>query len=200
MGKVILFSNPHEKVIDEIPSHLFPNDFSNKKFAYMPSDGAVNKEKYTNFWAELAEENGYELIYINNSLEGDDAQEEIKKMMGCSVLLITGGNTYHLLRNLKRSGMDGAVIEFINREDSVFSGFSAGAIVVTPRIDIVGIGDDCDVNEVGLKDLSALGIVDYEIYPHFSEGYQEDIDTYKKKNPGVEVKKLRDDEYIIENI
>jgi dipeptidase E len=118
-------------------------------------------------------------------------------MHKCSVLLISGGNTYHLLRNIKRNKMDEAIIEFAKNKDKVVAGFSAGALILTPRIDNIEI-DDYDENIVGLKDLSALGLVSYEVFPHYSSEYKSAIDEYLNENPGVEVKTIRDEEFIID--
>jgi dipeptidase E len=200
MAKLIIFSQPESSVLEAVKAQLFPKDNDNKNMAYMPSDGAVNKRKYTEFWTTLAKEKGYTLTYIDNSLEGDEAVSEIAKLMRCSVLLVTGGNTFTLLRNLKRSGMDNAVKEFIAREGSIYGGFSAGAIVITPRIDIVKVSDNYDENTVGLKDLSGLDVIPYEIFPHYQDIYAGDVECYRKENPDIEVKTLRDDEYIVEEI
>lgn len=200
MAKLILFSQPEPSVLESVKSELFPKNQDNKNMAYMPSDGAINKKKYTEFWAALGKERGYTLNYIDNSLEGNEALNEISRLMRCSVLLVTGGNTFTLLRNLKRSGMDKAIKGFVDRDGSVYGGFSAGAIVITPRIDIVEVSDNYDENLVGLKDLRALDIVPYELFPHYQDIYANDVEGYRNENPDIEVKTLRDDEYIIEEI
>lgn len=41
------------------------------------------------------------------------------------------------------------------------------SILTTPTIEIAGYGEDADENEVGLNDMKALGLVDFEFAPHW---------------------------------
>jgi dipeptidase E len=74
------------------------------------------------------------------------------------VLLVNGGDALYLCHWMRESGLADL---FPSLPDMVYVGFSAGSMVMTPRIgeDFVGwkppTGDD-----------SALGIVDFSIFPH----------------------------------
>jgi hypothetical protein len=39
MKRIVLFSNPTEKIIDDLLKLIFPDEIENKVAAYMPSDG-----------------------------------------------------------------------------------------------------------------------------------------------------------------
>ena len=168
MQRIILFSQPTETISEELFDKLFPNDLKGKVFAYMPSSGRNSKQQYTDYWKEVATARGFEFLFIDNMQEGKSADEEAQKLDNANVLLITGGNTFELLRNLKRSGLDEAIKNFRNKSENIIAGFSAGAIVLSPRIDVSG-RPGADENQVGITDLTGLNIIDFEIFPHCDE-------------------------------
>ena len=86
------------------------------------------------------------------------------------ILLITDGNTFALLDKLKRTGLDRAIKNFVKKDNFVLSGFSAGALVLTPNIKVCNL-DKYDANKVGIEDYAAIGIVDFEVFPVFDAEY-----------------------------
>jgi dipeptidase E len=203
MQRLILFSQPTENNSIELFDKLFPKDLKEKVFAYMPSSGRNSKQQYTDYWKEVSTARGFEFLFIDNMQEGESANEEAQKLDNANVLLITGGNTFELLRNLKRSGLDEAIKNFRNKSENIIAGFSAGAIVLSPRIDVSGrpagidTTDAVDENLVGITDLRGLNIVDFEIFPHYYEEKDKVIlENYRKVSP-YEVKTLSDDDLLI---
>jgi dipeptidase E len=81
------------------------------------------------------------------------------------VLLVNGGDALYLHHWMRESGL-AALLPSLH--DTVWAGFSAGSMVLTPRI-----GDDF----VGWKPPTGgdetLGIVDFSIFPHLSEDLPE---------------------------
>jgi dipeptidase E len=193
MKRILLFSLPYPDLVNRLAPLIFPAELNDKKFAYMPSDGAdpIN-EDYNPFWKLLCKRNNAEFIYLDNSKT--DASKEIELLAQANILMITGGNTYTLLRNLKRSGLDKAVQAFAKKEEFVISGFSAGAVVLTPTMQIVGadwyFGPDS--NDVGLSDLAALNILDFEILPHFNPDFDSALLEKYSKDSKYEVKTITD--------
>jgi dipeptidase E len=73
------------------------------------------------------------------------------------VLLANGGDSLYLAHHMRESGLAG----FLPSLSAVWVGLSAGSMVMTPRI-----GEDFKVwNPPGGGD-SALGLVDFSIFPH----------------------------------
>lgn len=92
---------------------------------------------------------------------------EIKKALSSDIVYLAGGNTFYFLSWLKRRKLLGALREYV-RQGGVLAGLSAGAHIMTPHIALAGLkGLDPDENEVGLKSLSALGLVSFEFMAHF---------------------------------
>lgn len=193
MSRLILFSNPNEKIWNML--HKEVSIKKGMKLAYMPSDGANEKVKYRESWKSWAEENDGELIFINNSLRGNDAEKEISKLSDSDILVITGGNTFILLNHLRESGLDSAISDFSKQKEKVIIGFSAGAIIMSPTIKMANCGD-IDNNEVGMTDFTGLNLIPFDIFPHYESQYEPLICEYEKTS-GQVVQRLTDDDFII---
>jgi len=138
MKRIILFSQATESNRETILNLIFTNEIENKILAYMPSDGANCPQKYQDEWIGYSRKYGAEFRYIDNSIENSSGEAE--KLLGANILIITGGNTFILLNNLRKSGLDKAVKEFAQKNEFVIAGFSAGAIVLTSTIEICNLG------------------------------------------------------------
>jgi peptidase E len=193
MRRIILYSSPIGSHFKKILELTFPKELRNKVLAYMPSNGSETKQEYTNMWKDYAKNHDAKFLFIDNSK--DDAKEEIEKLLSANVLVITGGNTFTLLRNLKSSGLEKAIKIFVEKDEFVISGFSAGALILTPTINICNL-PNYDENLVGLKDLAGLNLVNYEVFPHYSVEHNEVLEAYRKTADN-EVKEISDEDYIL---
>lgn len=195
MKRLVLFSKPTEEIIDELLKLIFPDEIENKVAAYMPSDGSSIKEKYLNLWRSHARKRNSKLVIINNSKRGKEAEKEARKILDADVLIITGGNTFTLMDHLRKSGLDKIIKEFVKKDNFVLAGWSAGAIILTPKMGVLKI-EDYDENLVGLKDLTGLGLVNFEIFAHYGPKWEKVISEYEKTTEN-EVKKLTDEDYLV---
>ncbi|MFI5240614.1 MAG: Type 1 glutamine amidotransferase-like domain-containing protein [Candidatus Saccharimonadia bacterium] len=82
------------------------------------------------------------------------------------VVFVSGGNTFHLLNQVRKTGFGDWLKDAIDFK--VYVGASAGSIIMTPSIAIASV-DDGDENLIGLKDLTGLRFVDFEVSPHTPE-------------------------------
>jgi peptidase E len=204
MKRIILFSQPSEKAVEKLLPQLFPSDWDQKALAYMPSNGHETKQIYTDFWKDLAQKNMTDFALVDNMLPKGSGEEE--KIKNADILLISGGNTFELLNNLRNSGLDQAILDFVKKDNYVLAGFSAGAIVLSPTIAIAGqpSGDDptdlIDENRVGITDLTGLNIINFEILPHYiEETDRKTLERYQLQTKN-EVKTVTNDDLIIINI
>ena len=194
MRRLILFSIPTKQVKQAIVPLMFPEAIQHKVFAYMPSEGVSRNKKYesfTNEWRAIAQQYEAQFLLIDNAKE--DAVEERAKLSNANILLITGGNPCILLRNLHKSGMNNDIIELAHKEQCILAGYSAGAMIFSPTIEMAARDDNIGV---GLTNLDAFNFVDYEIFPHYSEETKQTLEKYSQVTQHV-VKPLRDDEYIV---
>ena len=79
----------------------------------------------------------------------------------------------------------------------MLSGFSAGALVLTPNIKVCNL-DKYDANEVGIEDYTAIGIVDFEVFPHYTEEDWRIFTDYSKSTENT-IRRMTDNEYIVVN-
>lgn len=179
--RLVLFSQPSPVVFEKLKSVLFPEYLKGRVFAYMASEGDNKEEnsKHTPEWRQFAEGNRAKFIEIDNSKRGHEADLEADKIMSADILMISGGNTYRLLRHLRQSGLDRAIIKFWQKGNVVLSGFSAGAIVLTPSIETAKTGAD-EASKLGITDLTGLGVVDFEIWPHYDSSQNEEASKYRR--------------------
>jgi peptidase E len=195
MAKLILFSEPNSNLLEKLKTELFTR--AGLEVAYMPSDGShPDNPKYEDFWREYVANNDASLIPIDNSKRGGDVGHEKDLIHGSDALILTGGNTFQFLYHLKESTLDEAIIDFAKQEDKIIAGFSAGAIILSQTIEIAGL-PGLDENLIGIDNLSGLGLIDFDIFPHYeAERSKADVDKYSK-NTGRAVKRLTNDDLIV---
>ncbi|HEU5229086.1 MAG TPA: Type 1 glutamine amidotransferase-like domain-containing protein [Ktedonobacteraceae bacterium] len=196
MRRILLFSHVTEEAQRRVFPLLFPDQLSPKVFACMPANGALHGRSYELFcdsWQAIAQQHHAEFVYIDNAQE--DAEEERVKLQRANILCITGGNACLLLRNLRRSGLDRGIKDFARKEQYVLAGYSAGAMVLTPTVRLAAWEPFNENREVGLTTFEALGLVNYEVFPHYSAETQAAFERYRCSSPNL-VKPLTDDAYI----
>lgn len=196
MKRILLFSHVIEEAQRHVFPLLFPDEFSPKIFACMPANGGLYGRSYELFcdsWRAIADRYHAEFVYIDNAKE--DAKEERAKLRRANILCITGGNACLLLRNLRRSGLDQTIKDFARKEEYVLAGYSAGAMVLTPTVQLAALEPMNENREIGLTTFDALNLVDYEVFPHYDQTTHAVFERYRRGTPNL-VKPLADDGYI----
>lgn len=196
MKRVFLFSDLTEDNAENILSQIFPADIQNRVFAYMPSSGVKYAQDYIAQWKVIANKHDAKFNLIDNSVHSN---EEQKKLLESNILLISGGNTFNLLHNLRKSGLDKSIIEFVTKRDFVLAGFSAGAIVLTPTIKICTL-PNFDENIVGLENFEGLGIVDFEVFPHYEKDLHENVLSKYQQTTNNHVQAITNEDYVCINL
>ena len=96
------------------------------------------------------------------------------------VLFFSGGNTYHLMYWLKKSGLDKLLPDLLKTR--VYAGISAGSIVTNP--DLASTGDEKRKfyeDNFAYTDASALNFVDFYFHPHLNKpGHSHTREEIKK--------------------
>lgn len=91
--------------------------------------------------------------------------DEISDKLGKNdYIYITGGNTFFLLQELRKSGADKVISEQVH-SGKLFIGESAGSMIMSPNIDYAKGMDDYN-KAPELDSFSALSIVDFYPLPH----------------------------------
>lgn len=100
------------------------------------------------------------------------------RLNAADIIFVSGGNTFHLLDQSRKTGFGEWVKQ--NIESKIYVGASAGSILVTPNIAIASV-ENVDRNIPELKDLTAVSMVDFEVVPHMPEMLaQKSMDEYAR--------------------
>ena len=79
----------------------------------MQSDGSnPNNSKYESFWRSQIESHSAEIIPINTSLRGSAVETESNNIKNSDALILTGGNAFQFLAQLKESGLDTSIVKY----------------------------------------------------------------------------------------
>ena len=192
------------------PSELVRLMLKNKKIAYIP-----NACDYTNVdWdkrnsrnekdMQLLRELGLKVGYLDLKNYFGKTNELRKKLNEFGGVFVRGGNTFILRQAMKLSGFDIIFQEFLNKDDFVYAGYSAGICVLSSNFGALQIVDDptdLPYKEIRKPILYGLGYLDYIILPHYKSNHPESADIDKefefaKKNK-IPFKTLKDGEVII---
>jgi len=102
-------------------------------------------------------------------------------------MYVCGGNTFYLMNEIKKTGFDKKIIDFIN-SGKVYVGVSAGSIIMCPD---VSISESFDQNDVNIQDTVGLNMISKVITPHYQRKEKEIIDNWEKSH-NYEVIRLND--------
>ena len=154
-----------------------------KTATFIPTASLVEEVRfYVSAGKEALEKLGVMVDKLEISTASKDEIE--RKLQKNDYIYITGGNTFFLLQELKRTGADKAIIEQIN-SGKMYIGESAGSIVVSRDIEYVKDMDDFTAAP-NVGSFSSLGLVDFYPVPHhanfpFKESVESIISSYKEK-------------------
>lgn len=110
--------------------------------------------------------------------------EIVDKLEKNDYIYITGGNTFFLLQELRKTGADKIIIEQIQK-GKLYIGESAGSMILSPDIEYVN-GLDSVKKAPELDNFSALNVIDFYPLPHhtnfpFKKAVEKIIAKYETK-------------------
>ena len=115
----------------------------------------------------------------------DKTEEEISEALSKNdFIYVSGGNTFYLLQELRKSKADKWITEQIEK-GKIYIGTSAGSVVLAEQITYIEKADDKS-KAPDLHDFSGLGCVDFYPLPHygnepFTAAVEEIFNTYKEQ-------------------
>ncbi len=125
-------------------------------------------------------------IKLDYDLVNISKEKNCSELTDYDVYYVLGGNTFYILDRLRKTNMDEVILGAIN-QGKVYAGVSAGSIIMSKDIEIAGIGDMGDENDIDLKDLAGFGLVSFHISPHFNEQEKPLVEEFynKREEPVV---------------
>lgn len=96
------------------------------------------------------------------------SKNKIKDVLyDCDCIYISGGNTFFLMQELRKTGTDKLIIEQIEK-GKLYIGESAGAMILAPNIEYAKDMDDHLTQTPDFTDFKGLGIVEFYPVVHFN--------------------------------
>ena len=134
-----------------------------KTVTFIPTASIPEKVK---FYVDAGRKALQKMGFMVDELDVSAAStEEIaQKLQANNYIYVSGGNTFFLLQELRRTGADALITEQI-RLGKYYIGESAGSMIVAPDIDYAKAMDDCR-KAPALQGYAALHLVDFYPVPH----------------------------------
>ena len=140
------------------------NTCEGKKVVFIPTASILDK---TPFYVK-ADKNALErlgLIVEELEITETSYEEIVSKFLAADYIFVSGGNTFFLLQELKRTGTDKLIIEHIHK-GKIYIGSSAGSAILSKDIEYLKFMDDLNVAPDLSNNFTSLGIVDFYVVPH----------------------------------
>lgn len=171
-------------------------DLKNKTVTYIPT---ASKAEKLGFFVKIGKWRLKRLGLIVDELEISSATYEmiVSKLEKNDLIYVTGGNTFFLLQELKRTGADKILVKEIEK-GKLYIGESAGAILAAPDIGY-SAKMDCVEKAPDLREYSGLNLIDFYVVPHYKnwemgKAAEEIINTYSDV---LELKIIGDNQAIL---
>lgn len=132
------------------------------RLAYIPSRTEKERWYFEKAKQELKDIGVTDFFYFD--VDEDFEESMVENFKSCDGIFLSGGNTYHFLKNLKERNIVSYIKEMVN-EGKPLIGVSAGSIIMSKSIKIAAFYDE---NEVRLTELNGLELVDFEFMPHWN--------------------------------
>ena len=159
---------------------LFEKELTGKTVSFIPTASTVEKVTfYVQAGKEALESLGMIVDVLDTSSESPD---EIRRRIAANdCMYVSGGNTFFLLQELKRTGADAVIVRAV-KGGKLYIGESAGSIVASKNIEYIKAMDSSK-KEPELTNFDALGLTDFYTVPHvrnfpFKKAAKKIIDEY----------------------
>ncbi len=103
------------------------------------------------------------------------------------VLFFEGGNTYHLMRCLNKSGLSKLLPELL--KDKVYFGVSAGSMITNPDLSLKISQLIYEEDLLETEEMEGLNFVDFYTLPHLNSKYFKKLREENIKKIGKEINK-----------
>lgn len=143
---------------------LIKEEISMKKVLFIPTASIYEEYKgYVGSARKLFKKLGAVLTEMDISKE---EYENIEAAFNnADIIYFTGGNSFFLLEQLRKKGVDKLLKEELNK-GKLFIGESAGAIVCAPDIKYIEMMDE-KPGDYSLTDDGGLNLINFYVLPHY---------------------------------
>lgn len=145
----------------------------NPVVTFIPSSSYLSEQEFKVFVKHYSKYKISRFIHFPVDVPFDRIM--FQEVMRSDAIHMGGGNTFYFLNSLRKAKLINNLREFVYK-GGVLTGLSAGAIMMTENIEMAAYPEfDRDENVVGLKNLSALNLLDFAFFPHFKNSTRYDV-------------------------
>ena len=141
----------------------FEENLAGKRVTFIPTASVVEKVVFYVKSGKKALE-GMGLIVDELEVSTSARETIVDKLTKNDYIYVTGGNTFFLLQELKRSGADQIIMEQV-KAGKLYIGESAGSMVAAPNIEYAGAMDSVK-KAPDLESFDSLHLTDFYTVPH----------------------------------
>lgn len=136
-----------------------------KRVTFIPTASRVED---VTFYVETGKEalESFGLVIDELDIATATSEDIINKLQNNDYIYVTGGNTFFLLQELKRTNAAQIIIDQV-QSGKTYIGESAGSIVLAPNIEYVAAMDN-PAAAPALSVFTSLELVDFYLVPHCS--------------------------------
>lgn len=170
--RTILLTSAGMDMKDEILK-ILPKPANQIKLAHIITASKVEKDlSYLEKERKEMQNLGFKVEEID--IEGKSENEIRNLLTDKDIIYVQGGNTFYLLKHIRKGGFDKVVKELLEK-GVIYVGVSAGSIVAGPTIETSNWGDG-DNNIVGLTDLTGMHLVNFNVVVHYIKDHKDIIE------------------------
>ncbi len=168
----------------------FLKDTGVKRILFIPYAGVtVTYNDYEAKVNAVFQQLGYEIYSIHHE------QDPIRAVVEAEAIAVGGGNTFHLVREMQRTGIMQAIRGRV-LSGVPYMGWSAGSNVACPTLRTTN-----DMPIVEPDSFNCMGLIPFQINPHYLDAHpaghggetrEQRIEEFIAANPGVYVAGLRE--------
>jgi dipeptidase E len=164
--------------------------------AFIPT--ASNIEKGDKGWlikdlVSLKNLNLKSISIVDISAVGRDIWEP--QLQDADVLFFEGGNTFHLMEWVNKSGLSDILLELLKTK--VYVGVSAGSMILSPDLSLNVTQKLYKEDLERTENMAGLGLVDFYVLPHYTS---DSFSLRNKENVTEAIKEIKNKIYALDDM
>lgn len=167
MKLLLTSSGKTNKTIEKALLNLLGKPFEKANLTFIPT--AANVEKGDKIWLVDDMYNFRQMNFSSFDIIDISAVPKnvwLPSFKKADILVFGGGNVYHLLKWIKKSGLEKVLPQLLKTK--IYVGISAGSMVTAKNISLSTAGILYYEKTGGFKNKKGLGFVDFELRPHLN--------------------------------
>lgn len=163
--KTLILTSSGQFITSNNIDKFLPKKIADCKIAYIITASLGKKD--TGYVGRHREKmNELKWHYTEMDIAGKSESELRKKLAGCDIVFVEGGNTFYLLKAVRESGFENVIKDLISK-GVTYIGSSAGSYIACPTIFMSTFSKEKN-NRCGVTDLTAMNLIPFLIKAHFT--------------------------------